>query len=375
MEENVNQNNEQIIDEDEDSRIIDQEYDIPVNKKMKIQNIHGNIIIKGTEGDKIRLKAFIKEPNIDKTEVKLEVQTKIDDDGTINVKTNVDKIDEAEDDDFNWKNFFNKISDIIGFAINRHKLQVEYEVYLPEGMEIYSDNKSGRYTMEDFKGKAELRTMNGRMNIRKTAGELNLITYNGRIEAKDITGKFKAESYNGRITVYQSTLSELLANTKNGRIVAQFKPDENIQYKMKTMNGRIVIGIPKDASIKVRTGTNMGKIIDEINDEVIKSNFGHNELEREFGGGTYTVEAMTMHGKIVIKDYDDFNDEEDDEGFDWDFDFHFDDKPFVIRKKKFKGNEKKEKDVSEEVKMILQMVEDGKITSEEGEKLIKAIKG
>ncbi len=378
MDENLNKEYEQVISESEDG-IINQVYDIPESKKINIQNINGKITIRGTEEAKITVKAKIKENDfIKNSDIHFEVKFKIDDDGTINIKTYVDKIEDLDyNSEFNLGNFFEKIGDIIGFAINKHRFEVEYEVFIPEGMNISCDNKSGRYIVENFSGKANLRTMNGRMNIKNVDGELNLITYNGRVEAEEITGKFNAESYNGRIVICRSTLSELTANTKNGRVVAQFKPLEldNTQYKLKTMNGRIIMAIPTDSSIKVLAKTNMGKIIDEINGEVLKTKFAHNQLEREFGGDTYKVEAMTMHGKIVIKDYEKYEEDNSDDDFDWEFenDFNFE-KPFVYKMNKFKDKKKKDKDVSEEVKMILEMVKEGKITSEEGEKLIKTIK-
>lgn len=359
------------MDNDGDYETETMEFDMPESKKIKVKNFSGNIIIHGTDEEKIIVKTTFRiNEHFSNKNINLDVEVKTAEDGTITLISKLNKDDE-EYQKFDWENFFASLMKLIGKFAKRINASIDYEIWLPNDMHIMCITPNGRYEIDNFKGKAELKTMNGRIVMKDTEGEFFVQSYNGRIVGERIKGKVNAETHNGRIVVTEGDLSKLNAKTMNGRIMAQLKPDEEGKYNLKTMNGRIVIAIPKESSINLNCKTVCGKIVDRISEEVI-SLMSHNATSNiKIGEGKAILNVETMRGNIYVMDYDEFAEEEIDnilndgkeEGF-----------TRKGPKKLYKWHHKWGNHNSEEIKMILEMVKEGKITSEEGERLISAVK-
>jgi len=343
------------------------DFDIPESKKLKINSFNGSITIHSYDGDKIK---------VDAKTTTCDVDVKYESDATIVLTSKPDKFKEQFgnfDGNF-FENLWKFISKISGFF----NLWVDYEVWLPADVQIICNNKNGRYSVDGFNGKAHLETANGRIEIMNSEGDITALTYNGKIIADSFKGRLNANTYNGKVLVKNSELIDLKAETKNGRIMTHMIPLEDAKYSLKTMHGRIIIAIPEDSSIKIIGKTMNGKLVNRIKGEVIRDMNRKPSAEIIMGGGGSELIATTMNGSIFIMNYSEFNEDEIDfilddgreecfERIEKDFDFCYGG-PHIVFKDRY------DKDNSEELKIILEMIKEGKISSEEGEKLIRAIK-
>lgn len=346
------------------------EFDIPESKKIKIKNFSGDIKVYGADSSTIKVKAKIDQSEwfIDKG-VDVDINVNTEENGTISLITKLNK--GQHDKKFDWDDFLGSLFNFIGRMASRFAVSVNYEVWIPSGMRIICDNDNGKYDFRNFDGEALLKTSNGKISLEDVKGKFDVLTYNGAIKAERLEGEIKADTYNGKISITDSLLSEIFAQTKNGKITAHYKHYGAIgKSSLKSMSGKIVLSTNDLDGVRLESRTMNGVIADSYRGTM-------NKGENRFGPVSYgtqgerEIEIETMSGNILICDYYDIlkNDVYSEEALNILIE---DLKKKAVHKKfhNFKGFNND----SEEIKMVLEMVKDGKITSEEGERLIKAIK-
>jgi len=165
------------------------EYKISANgkKRFSLNNVNGKIkVVKGSDSTAIIVK-FEKTVYVKKREL----NNSIDDQITMTLDTmGTDVKIESE---------FERRRSEIQFGENRDN-SVDYEVYLPENIELSLDNTNGTIDVSNLGNNAKISTINGTIKITRMTGKLDLETTNGTIKGTlDSTKGIIAATVNGNI--------------------------------------------------------------------------------------------------------------------------------------------------------------------------------
>jgi hypothetical protein len=274
---------------------------------------------------------------------------------------------------------------------------------------------NGRIVFTGVNGHLEANTNNGRTEAREIKGAVTITCANGSVTCHKLEGQADVSTSNGRIELRESSLESGSFKSGNGRIVLQFRPVGEGDVSVFSGNGRVKLALPEDGDYRVRVQTR-GKLYNHM------ENYSVQTLEDatvvQMGSGDCSVLVQNFNGGVTLVKYDDvdrpfkerFRGMEFDEEFDvkmgdffrnifsnfdpgecgknWSRDFA-DEVPHIMSKmanfgsrfgrmgeqisRQFHEN-RPGRGRDEEVKIVLNMLQEGKISAEEAERLINAIK-
>jgi len=219
------------------------EYSISASgkKKFSLYNVNGRVKVhKAADQSQIIVKyektVYVKKRDLGKPLT--EITLNLDSAGTdVKIETEM----ESEDN-------------IIHFGNNRSS-EVDYEIYIPEGILVNIDNTNGSVDLITLPNDLKISTTNGSIKIDNVSGKMDLVTSNGTIRGSiDSTKGITAETINGEIKLNLSShvSAYVEADVVNGSVKVDglnFKDMTAERYK-KYFKGTLRNG---DAKIKLET--------------------------------------------------------------------------------------------------------------------------
>ena len=283
-------------------------------------------------------------------------------------------------------------------------------VHLPSGEQwnVSIRTSNGSIRVENLSGYFDASSSNGRIRLENVSGSFHGTCANGSVEGKNVVGKTDITTSNGRITLRESRLSEGSLQSGNGKINVQLKPEGSGSLSVLSGNGKVRLAVPEDSDFRIQVQTK-GKLHNHLENYSVQTEGNTTILER--GSGEYSVLIQNYKWGVTLVKYDDFDTKTDEDqttfwGEDMgDFfqnlfsgvnpqDFErkvhrtFDQElPKIMSKMAHFGNRfgrmgeeisrkfhEKSRDREDEISLILDMLKEGKISAEEAEKLIRAIR-
>ena len=120
------------------------------------------------------------------------------------------------------------------------EVRVDYEIEVPQVMDVKVSNTNGDVTIEDTDGDIDIGTMNGDIIVDNVSGDVEATNINGEIALSDIDGGVDANSTNGNLTIsIRSATINCKAKTTDGDITLYIRHDASTQGTVRTANGRI----------------------------------------------------------------------------------------------------------------------------------------
>lgn len=215
-------------------------------QKLTVDNPNGDVTIRKSDNDSIiTVKAEIIK-YVTKKELDQPLKgINIDIDSTGNTLRLADVIIK-ERSEFNFQ-----------FNIN-HSTEINYVIYVPNGIEINVDGTNGKVDLKDFNNDVKVDLTNGNLRIDNIYGKLKMELTNGNITAKLDSAKsvdFETTNGNIKLEVGEKFSGSFTAATVNGKISRKNVNFESTDEEKKEFKGVLGKG---DATVKLET-TN-GKI-------------------------------------------------------------------------------------------------------------------
>ncbi len=282
-------------------------------------------------------------------------------------------------------------------------------VHLPAGeRDLAVETSNGRILLEGVSGSVRANATNGRVDLRQTAGEVAVVCANGSIDAQGPRGSLDLSTANGRILVREASLKAGSFKSGNGRIGVQVTPEGAGSLGIFAGNGRVELALPQDAGFRIKVRTR-GKLYNHLESYSVSSDKDATIVEK--GSGDFSVLIQAFKGVRLVK-YEDFGKEMEEPGpipgFDvedmqdlfnrlgacfGDFPRRFDfaeEIPRIAQRmrdagarfgrmgeefsRRFSEARQGEGSRDREVDTILELLKGGKISAEEAERLINAIR-
>lgn len=184
-------------------------------RKLSLENISGNIrIVKNSDSSTLIIKA-LKETKVKKKEL----ETPFDE---IKIET------DTNSENISVRTVISKNDGIKFFSLSKNPT-VNYDLYVPENIEIEIENINGDLSTKNLNNSLKISLVNGDVEIENYTGTLNCEITNGSFYGEvDSTEGINVSIINGSITLNLSNFmnANIEAETVNGKI-----SDENIQLR------------------------------------------------------------------------------------------------------------------------------------------------
>lgn len=275
---------------------------------------------------------------------------------------------------------------------------------------ITAETNNGIISYANLNGSLEANTRNGKIELENLKGKIVAICANGSIESKNIDGNINFSSANGRIFIRESAIKgDSTLKSGNGRIFLQVNPAPTGSLSLFSGKGKIKLALSEHGNYNIKIKTK-GRIFNNLEDcstrtenestIIQKGEGGFNFQIHNFMGGVSIVKYQDFDAKIDEGTEDSFKDSPFGEFFNGMFKCFepsghrkqkgFEDEiaGFFEKMVKFGSNfgkmgEEFSREFKEstggnknegEIRVVLEMLQEGRISAEEAEKLINAIK-
>lgn len=268
------------------------------NGQLAVEAIPGDVVIKGTDTDQMRLKAtkFVRVQSQSNARAALQAL-----DVRVTATESVLKIATSVTDNMA----------ALGCTSYRVDLAIEcprtvvVDVQAQDGHTSISDmggnasvrQAAGSIAVEHCKGEAKLTNQKGDVQVTSCAGSVEVTSYYGTINLKDVSGKMTSTTMQGK-TVIESPHSEIVARATGGDIRIISFEGVNGNYDVRAEQGNISILLPPESDASLAATAENGAVHSTIPlTGNIKKDF------QEFvktTAGTYRVTLQTKNGDILI---------------------------------------------------------------------------
>lgn len=225
-------------------------------KRFSLNNVNGKVkVVKGSDSTAIIIK-FQKVVHVKKREL----DNPIADEITMTLDTlGTDVKIETE---------FERRRSEIQFGENRDN-RVDYEIYIPENIEVSLDNSNGTIDVQNLTNNAKIVTTNGNIKVSRMSGKLDLETTNGTIKGTlDSTKGLIAVTTNGNINF---TFGSKVRGKVNAEVVHGTIKTKNLKFsnlkdsrdkdELEGYLGEDIEGVlGSNSEIKIRLETTNGSI-------------------------------------------------------------------------------------------------------------------
>jgi len=290
---------------------INEQIDVPVNKRIFIENQRGDVRIEGWDKPQLKIEGELD----DKAEgYRLEVEG-----------SRVEFIVKMPRNLRGWNNgdgsrltiYMPKSSELefagVNVTVSAKELEAGAEIDTVNGditVQKISGNMSfetvnGDVNAHDLNGDIRFETVNGEINDKNSQGALRFIAVNGDIKSKTKAQDVRLENVNGDIDFAFDAIKKLRINTVNGEAevhINKLLADANIRFE--SVSGDAEFYFPADVSAKFEIEAHAnGKIVNELSDDrATKAKYGpSSDLEFSINGGDADIEMDTISGRIELR--------------------------------------------------------------------------
>jgi len=294
------------------------------------------------------------------------------------------------------------------------KASHEVRLHLPLAWaaQLTAETNNGSIEVKQLNGKIKATTRNGRIQLTETKGNITAVCANGSVEGERIEGQLDISTANGKVTIREAVLEGGSVKSGNGRISLQMKPKGNGHLTIFSGNGRIKLALPEDGNYNLSMKTK-GKISNHLENNTMQTEDEHVRVVK--GNGEFSIYIQNYQSGILLIKYEDFDKEWEENHCHFKFEKEFDMSDFLDDffrmlkpdpEKTREWKEDMEKLVKqfmdwrgnfgrmgeefsrqfhdtfgtsrgkeeEAIRLVLEMLKEGKISVEEAEKLINALK-
>ncbi|MBN1412974.1 MAG: hypothetical protein JW969_19195 [Spirochaetales bacterium] len=261
---------------------------------------------------------------------------------------------------------------------------------------------NGKIFLKNINGALKARSSNGSVEMENISGDITSISSNGSVRGNKVTGTIDISASNGRVVLRESFFNSGSIKSGNGKISLQLDGAGAGNVNLFSGNGRIKLALKDDLNglIKVQT---RGKLVNHLEGYTVMTDKDITTLKK--GDGDYQIYIANFSGGVRLMGYDDFDKKWPDEDFEFRFETEFNPGDFfehifhhgfgrgfpgfihkIIRmgdkfgkmgeemSRNFWESKPEKEEHEEEIRMVLTMLKEGKISTEEAERLINAIK-
>jgi hypothetical protein len=261
---------------------IEQLYSVNAPVRLRIKNIRGSVTVHGVEGaNSIHITAIkhLDSGDPQRTEI---LMTQLPD-GSVNVETRYQES--------GW---------LLSLLGAHWPCKVDYSVEAPADCTLHVDSVSNTALIEDLNGSLSLKSVSGEIELHRLSGSISLHSISGDIGGDRLTGSFTVDTTSGRVRLDLSNFTSLQANSVSGALF--FKtPLSTGPYSFKTVSGNILLAVPAQSACNVDFQSISGRFSSDLPTTRVQRQ--RRSQSAEVQGGGPMVKFNTVSGNASLEAY------------------------------------------------------------------------
>lgn len=292
---------------------VDERIDVQSDVWLKVENMRGRVVIKGTDNNQVWVSGYLDEKA---TDFIFEEKS-----NTVIVKV---KMPSNMHGSF-WDNE-DKETDLVievpkSAEVYFKGVSSDIEIYQIQS-EVMAKTVSGDIIAHDLNSKIELDTVSGDIESRNLVGKIKLSTVSGDIDDKNSAGRLYYHAVSGDINatsmaeqisaqVVSGDLDLILAKVKDvtlssvsGDVDTELELSDDGLLKVSSVSGNIDLSLQDGVNADIRVHSNAsGHISNKLNnDKVQEAKYGpSSKLETRTGNGSASIKMSTVSGDVRLQ--------------------------------------------------------------------------
>lgn len=269
---------------------IDERLDAAPDAKIIIENLSGNVTVKGWEKDEVTITG-----------------TLADDAEELSIEGNEKRIEIEVLFPRGARNLRDTDSDIEVFVPHKSRVHVSAVNASIEATGVNGtvavETVNGSITVAGEPRMVEAETVNGSIHITASASNVEAESVSGSIELHGVEGDVSANTVSGRIEVRGGEFDRLDCATVSGSIRFDGMPSEDGNLELECHSGSVTLLLPEDVSAEFEVETFSGSINNDFGPEARRTSqyAPGKELEFTNGSGDAMISVSSFSGTVNLK--------------------------------------------------------------------------
>jgi hypothetical protein len=243
----------------------EQLYSVNTPARLGIKNIRGSVSVRGVEGaNSIRVTAIkhLDSGDPQRTEILLSQQP----DGSVSVETRYQES--------GW---------LLSLLGAHWPCKVDYVVEAPPDCTLNLEGVSNTARIEGLNGSLSLRSVSGEIEVHRLGGSISLHSISGDIGGDQLSGALTVDTTSGRVRLDASNFNSLQVNSVSGALF--FKtPLSAGPYTFKTVSGNIRLAVPAQSACSVDFQSISGRFSSNLPTTMDQRQRGSQSAQDQGGG-------------------------------------------------------------------------------------------
>jgi hypothetical protein len=258
----------------------EQIYTVNAPARLEIKNIRGSVTVRGVEGaNSIHITAIkhLDSGDAQRTEILMSQLP----DGSVSVQTRYQES--------GW---------LLSLLGAHWPCKVDYTVEAPTDCTLRVDSVSNTALIEGLNGSLGIRSVSGEIEVHRLSGPISLHSISGDIGGDQLSGALTVDTTSGRVRLEASNLSSLQANSVSGALF--FKtPLSAGPYTFKTVSGNIRLVVPAKSACNVDFQSISGRFSSNLPNTMDQRQRGSQSAAVQGGGPM--VKFNTVSGNASLE--------------------------------------------------------------------------
>jgi DUF4097 and DUF4098 domain-containing protein YvlB len=276
----------------------DQTIDIPAGARLIVQNVVGDVYVRGQEGvTQMRVRA----------------------EGAIRAES-------GEQAANAWAPILEQRGDVVFVRLARAGkfASADVDITVPSGVSVEIQSTTGDVMVEDTKAAVSVESASGDVKVRTAAGKVRLISVTGDLLIQGCTAEsmhletqsgdircvkcvcsgaegLRARTASGDITVEEIKVQQVSLTSSSGDIRLEFGAPFQGEAHVQTASGDVAIGLPSGSSCQVRVISTDGEVQNQLGIELTRNERGEWEGTLGTAAEMGTLVAKTIRGDVSLR--------------------------------------------------------------------------
>jgi hypothetical protein len=258
----------------------EQLYSVSAPARLGIKNIRGSVSVRGVEGENsIRITAIkhLDSGDPQRTEILMSQLP----DGSVSVETRYQES--------GW---------LLSLLGAHWPCKVDYVVEAPADCTLHVDSVSNTARIEGLNGSLSLKNVSGEIEVHRLGGSISLHSISGDIGGDQLSGALTVDTTSGRVHLDASNFGSLQANSVSGALFFR-TPLSAGPYTFKTVSGNIRLTVPAQSACNVDFQSISGRFSSNL--PTTRDQRQRGSQSAEVQGGGPIVKFNTVSGNASLE--------------------------------------------------------------------------
>jgi hypothetical protein len=175
--------------------------------------------------------------------------------------------------------------------------QVDYEIRVPPHCKMTLSNVSSSCFVEGTEGDVQVKSVSGELTLTNVTGSLQIKSVSGNIEGVRLQGQVDFNTVSGAARISSSSLDQIAGKTVSGDIHLETPLVEG-PYEVNTISGNLYLNLPSGQGITVSLSSVSGVV--RTGSTTTNSGINGGSRNYELGGGGPLFRFRSVSGNFVV---------------------------------------------------------------------------